>query len=124
MSQHYQYSESHAYGYDALSRLTSAAVTGGPANYNESYNFNATSGNLQTKGGLTLAYNDANHVHAVSVAGGNTYAYDLNGNQTTRVIGGSTYTLGYDAENRLVSVSGPWSSAQFTYDGDGRRVKS
>ena len=79
---------------------------GGPANYSESYTYNATSGNLQTKGGVTLSYNDAN------------------GNQTTRVIGGSAYTLGYDAENRLVSVSGPSLSAQFSYDGDGRRVRS
>ena len=79
----------------ALSRLTSAAVTGGPANYSESYTYNATTGSLQTKGGLMLAYNDANHVHAVTGAGGNTYQYDANGNQTTRNIGGSTYTLGY-----------------------------
>ena len=61
---------------------------------------------------------------AVSVAGGNTYGYDANGNQTTRVIGGSTFALSYDAENRLVSVSGPSLNAQFTYDGDGRRVMS
>jgi uncharacterized protein RhaS with RHS repeats len=51
--------------------------------------------------------------------GSNTYQYDSNGNQTTRNIGGSAYTLGYDAENRLVSVSGPSLSAQFTYDGGG-----
>jgi YD repeat-containing protein len=34
------------------------------------------------------------------------------------------YTLGYDAENHLVSVSGPSMSASFVYDGDGARVKS
>jgi hypothetical protein len=65
-----QYSEAHTYGYDEIYRLTSAAVTSGPANYSEGYTYNATSGNLQTKGGLTLAYNDPNHVHVVSVAGG------------------------------------------------------
>ena len=36
---------------------------------------------------------------------------------------GQHYTLGYDAENRLTSVSGA-ATAAFTYDGDGNRVKS
>jgi YD repeat-containing protein len=51
------------------------------------------------------------------------FNYDANGNMTQRVIGGNTYTLSYDAENRLVSVTGPSMSATFTYDGDGNRVK-
>ena len=42
---------------------------------------------------------------------------------TTRTASGSTYTLGYDAENRLSSVSGA-ATATFTFDGDGNRVKS
>ena len=42
---------------------------------------------------------------------------------TTRTVSGSTYTLGYDYENRLTSVSGA-ATATFTYDGDGNRVKS
>ena len=99
-------------------------MTGEPSNYSESLAYNAITGNLQTKGGLPLAYNDVNHVFAVTGAGGNTYGYDANGSQTTRLIGGSTYTLGYDAENRLVSMSGPLLSAQFTYDGDGRRERA
>jgi len=49
---------------------------------------------------------------------------DANGNQTTRTIGNDVYTLSYDAENRLVSVSGPSLNATFTYDGDGARVMS
>src|SRR4030065_2209133 len=36
--------------------------------------------------------------------------------------GGGNYTLGYDAENRLVSVTGA-ATATFYYDGDGNRVK-
>ena len=42
----------------------------------------------------------------------------------TNGVEGGTYTPGYDAENRLVSVSGPGLEAQFGYDGDGRRVSS
>lgn len=33
-------------------------------------------------------------------------------------------TLGHDAENRLVSATGTNPTANFVYDGDGRRVKS
>ena len=55
--------------------------------------------------------------------GSDTYSYDANGNQMTRNVSGSSYTLGYDAENRLVSVSGA-ATATFYYDGDGNRVKS
>ena len=39
------------------------------------------------------------------------------------MVGSSTYNLSYDAENRLVSVSGA-VTASFTFDGDGNRVKS
>jgi RHS repeat-associated protein len=40
----------------------------------------------------------------------------------TRTYGGTTYTLSYDAENRLTAVSGG-ATATFVYDGDGNRVK-
>ena len=43
---------------------------------------------------------------------------------TGRTISGTSYTLGYDAENRMVSYSGTGVSASFSYDGDGKRVKS
>ena len=48
--------------------------------------------------------------------------YDANGNLTSRTTGGQSFTLTYDAENRLVGVSGA-ATASFVYDGDGRRVK-
>ena len=77
------------------------------------------------KAGVDLIYNDAAHVHAVTHIGSTQkYWYDQNGNQTTRIVNGQTYTLGYDAENRLISVTGPSLTASFVYDGDGRRVKS
>jgi RHS repeat-associated protein len=40
------------------------------------------------------------------------------------VVNGQTFTLAYNAENQLVSVTGPSMSAAFVYDGDGRQVKS
>jgi RHS repeat-associated protein len=51
------------------------------------------------------------------------YAYDANGNMITRTVNDQTFNLSYDAENRLVGVSGALT-ASFVYDGDGKRVKS
>ncbi len=118
-------SETNSYGYDALNRLTSWTLNG----VTENYGYNSATGNLETKAGVTLQYNDAAHVHAVTSASDqstvNSYQYDANGNQTTRVIGSDTFTLLYDAENRLVEVKkNSVSIATFVYDGDGKRVKS
>jgi YD repeat-containing protein len=54
-------------------------------------------------------------------AGANTFCYDRNGNMVKR--NGTSYSLTYDAANRLVGVSGG-ASASFVYDGDGQRVKA
>ncbi|MBV6396877.1 MAG: hypothetical protein HFACDABA_02479 [Anaerolineales bacterium] len=113
-------SETNIFGYDALNRLTSWTLNG----QTKTYGYD-NAGNLSSKEGVTLNYNDANHVHAVSSAGSNSYSYDANGNQTTRVIGSDTFNLTYDAENRLVEVKkNNTTISLFTYDGDGKRVKS
>jgi RHS repeat-associated protein len=106
------------YSYDALERLT--GVSGA---YGQSYGYNAASGNLESKAGQTLVYGDAEHPHAATGLGGNAYAYDANGNMTSRQIASGTYTLNYDAEGRLVGISGAGMSAAYTYNGDGERVK-
>src|SRR5258705_5435779 len=116
-------SETQAYGYDALDRLTSWTLNNVQQ---EAYGYNPTTGNLETKAGITYTYDTLhNHQHAVaSLTNGNSYLYDANGNQITRTVNNQTFNLAYDAEGRLVTVTGPSMNAQFIYDGDGARVKS
>jgi len=89
-----------SFTYDGLNRLT--GVSGA---VNQGYGYD-TLGRLSSKAGQTLTYGDPAHLHAVTaLSNGNTYAYDANGNQVTRVVGGVTYELTYDAGNRLVEVT-------------------
>ena len=111
--------ETLSYAYDVLDRLTGVSGV-----YNESYTYNPTTGNLASKAGQTLTYGAANHPHAATAMGSNIYTYDANGNMLTRKISGVTYTLSYDAEGRLVSISGGGMTASYTYNGDGERVKA
>ena len=127
-------SQTQTFTYDALDRLWTAQTTGGTggAYGPESYTYNAGTGNLDSKAGVSYTYGTQSascpdgalsKPHAVVTAGSNSYCYDRNGNQVKRSLGGSVYTLSYDAENRLTSVSGA-ASASFVYDGDGRQVEA
>jgi YD repeat-containing protein len=63
--------------------------------------------------------------HAVSALdNGDTFAYDVNGNMTVRVEGGTTYTQTFDAENRLVTVTVGSEVTSFVYDAEGALVKT
>ena len=114
------------YGYDALDRLSSASVTGGNDGlYSETYSYDATTGNLASKGGVAYGYNDGDHAHAVThLDGVQRFTYDANGNQTARNVGANSDVLTFDAENRLIQVSrGGNVIEQYLYDGDGNLVR-
>jgi RHS repeat-associated protein len=120
-----------SFEYDDLDRLTTASALGGSSGtYNtELYEYDSVTGDLKKKAELTLSYTDASHAHAVTdTSSGNSYTYDANGNQVTRTIAGDgTYTLHYDATNRLVKVdktpiSGDPSTVHYVYDGQGKLV--
>ena len=78
------------FSYDNLNRLLSASASNGTAgNYSESYTYNATTGNLASKGGVTYTYTDTLHAHAVTGFGSNyRYEYDFNGNRIERDLRG------------------------------------
>jgi RHS repeat-associated protein len=115
--------QTQSFGYDWLNRLISASTSAeGVGQYDHAYTYDAV-GNITSLAGNSYTYGDPAHKHAVTAAFGNTYGYDANGNQTTRTIGGVSYTFAYDYENRLTSIAGSGVSASFIYDADGQRVK-
>jgi hypothetical protein len=62
---------------------------------------------LTEKAGVTVTYRSANQKHAViSTSAGSTFSHDANGNRTTRTVGGETYDLSYNAENRFITRFG------------------
>jgi YD repeat-containing protein len=112
------------HAYDPLDRLTDVASS----LYPQDYDYDPI-GNLTRRGGVDLTYADPTRPHAVSATSdGTTYAYDANGNLTTKVLtGGQVVTYTYDAENRLTQVVSDAGSSllttSFVYDGDGGQVE-
>ncbi len=115
---------SQTLGYDALNRLTSAAVPayGGTIVY--TYN---EIGNLIRRldvwepNDYEYPASGAGSVrpHAAITISGNPYTYDANGNMLT----GAGRTFTYDVENRPTSIVSGGQTTTFVYDGEGRRVK-
>jgi len=114
--------------YDALDRLmTAQSANGAYLGYSESYQYSPI-GNLIYKTGqgtYTYPTSGPNSVrpHAVTSAGGHTYAYDANGNMTTYWYADVSQTLVYSAENRLASVTRNGKTTAYFYNGDGVLVK-
>jgi YD repeat-containing protein len=92
----------------------------------QAYAYDPATGNLisNTKAG-TYTYTEPDHPHAVTaVSAVSSYTYDGNGNLIARS-GLITTSYGYDAENRLISVTENGQiMTEYGYDGDGNRVMS
>jgi YD repeat-containing protein len=120
--------------YDLADRLTKATTHEHPAlgcstqvgngTYSENYQYHSETGNLDQKTGVGTYSYHATKKHAVisTTTSGWTFAYDANGNMTSRNIG-TSYTLTYDAENKLKTVSATGLTAEYFYDGDSGRTE-
>jgi RHS repeat-associated protein len=114
-----------SFGYDNLHRLTSAASTMVPAAYTHTYAYDSI-GKMTSGAGKTFTYpvSEFSGFHAPISDGTNSYAYDANGNMTTKTTGATTRAFTWDADNRLVRVSeNGVTLAQYGYDHAGQRVK-
>ncbi|OEO31863.1 hypothetical protein VW23_014395 [Devosia insulae DS-56] len=119
--------EDWTYGYDNLDHLLNAANTGTPA-LSQSFTYDL-GGKLTSNSSVgTYAYptqgSSAFQPHAVSTAGNWSFAYDLNGNQTSRLTSGVTdRTIAYDNDNRPTSVILGSATVTYLYGPDGERLK-
>ncbi|MDD2522296.1 MAG: RHS repeat-associated core domain-containing protein [Anaerolineaceae bacterium] len=61
--------------------------------------------------------------HVVETDGANSYAYDQNGNMTSRTVEGVEWAYNYNAENQLTRIEkNSQLVSEYGYDGDGKRV--
>jgi len=113
------------YTYDALYRLTREEITD-PAEGNSSFSYTYDEvGNrlrMETSTGSVDFTYDANH--RMLTSGGRTFTYDANGNLLSAEEGGGITMYGYDFENGMTSIRNSLVAIDFTYDGDGTRVKT
>lgn len=112
-------SQKQCFQYDYLYRLTAAFMG------NSGCTAYSATGNITSYGTGSNTYTyGSSKPHAVTAAFGNSYSYDAVGNQSTRTISGTAYSLVYDYDNRLTQVKqGTTVLASFVYDAEGNRVK-
>ncbi len=112
-------SNSAAYEYDALGRLTRIDHHLGP--YDRTFQYDAW-GNMTRQGTLNLAYgNPASPLtrpHQMTALNGNAISHDANGNRTST---STSTTYDYDAEDRLEQIQSGGKTVEFLYDHEGKR---
>jgi RHS repeat-associated protein len=113
-------SGTHAYGYDNLYRLISAAHPQ-PANPAELYTFDPVGNRLSSAQHPNWSYDTNNRLLSFN---GTSFTYDNNGNMISRTDQTGTTTYQYDAENRLVGINKPDGAViAYRYDPFGRRIE-
>lgn len=115
------------YEYDASDRLTGVCYQTSCASSLDPfirYDYDAV-GNRTSEtrpdGIQTYSYNESDQVvSSDGVRGSVTYQHDANGNLTA----GGSASYAYDLENRLVTATVGGSTTEYSYDGDGIRLKA
>ena len=109
------------YTYDALNRLTQA-INPLPTNPLENFTYDVVGNRTNSNQNGASTFNQANQLLEDANF---TYQYDNNGNMTrkTAKAGGAVTQYEYDAENKLVRVGTGAKTANYKYDGLGRRVE-
>ncbi len=110
-----------SYTYDAAGSLIGVSLSNGRT---LAYRYDNNGNRTQViDSGVPTAY-ASNNVNEYTSVGAATFAYDADGNLTSRTDASGTTTFTYDAENRLLAMSGPAGTAQYVYDGLGSRVSA
>jgi RHS repeat-associated protein len=110
-----------SYTYDTLNRLVEA-INPLPTNPLESFTYDPVGNRTTSNQNGASIFNVANQLLEDSAF---TYLYDNNGNLTlkTSKTGGPLTSYEYDAENKLVRAIVNGTTANYKYDGLGRRVE-
>ncbi|MBN8515445.1 Calx-beta domain-containing protein [Accumulibacter sp.] len=113
------------YGYDALGRLTSAAldsVVSDIVDQRLTYTYDPAGNRIRTLNDGTTADYAVNNMNQYVSVGAASYSYDADGNLIGKVEGADTWIYRYDAENRLVGAETPAGTWSYEYDALGNRV--
>lgn len=105
-------SKNKTFGYDALDRLTSGTGSWGSLGWT----YDGV-GNRQTENGSSYTYFTGSN--KLSSANGESFGYDNNGNTTTE----AARQYIYNQNQRLIQVNNGGTTAYYTYNGNGQRVK-
>ena len=107
-----------SYAYDCLHRLTDVVYPDGEiVSYTYDHVGNRTAMTSTVSGVVTYTYDAGDRLLA---AGGTAFTWDDNGNMLSQ---GPT-SFAYDASNRLTQVVSGTTTVEYTYDGDGNRVRA
>ena len=111
-------SGSHAYGYDLVSRLTTATNS---AQTNENYSYDSVGNRTASHLSASYNYQPVNKLTSTATA---SYSYDNNGNLVHKTDALGVWDFYYDEENRLTQVTLPGgATVNYKYDALGRRIQ-